>query len=253
MRDDELIPIGMGRAPADDDPTRRDFLTLMGFGLSAAALAACRAPVQKAVPLAVAGDDIVPGTARFYATTCAGCASGCSLLVKQRDGRPIKIEGNDASPLFGGGTCASGQATVLSLYDDARHRGPLWQGRPTTWRENDRRVADALAEAERGRRQIVLLTSTVTSPSTLAVIDRWRRRFPGFRHVVYDAVSASALRVATSGASGRAVPHYAFDRARTVVGLDADFLGTWLSPVEFAAQWGRARRSPDGRPLHVQL
>jgi Molybdopterin oxidoreductase Fe4S4 domain len=116
--------------PFEDENTRRDFLSLAGFSLAAAGLAGCRAPVQNAIPLPAGSDTITPGVSRWYATTCGGCPSSCSLLVKQRDGRPIKIEGNDLSQLFGGGTCATGQATVLSLYDDRRLRGPLWQGKP---------------------------------------------------------------------------------------------------------------------------
>jgi len=95
------------------ETTRRDFLALMGFSVAVAGLAGCRAPVQHAIPLLVGSDQIIPGVSNFYATTCRGCASSCSLLVKQRDGRPIKIEGNAESALFGNGTCASGQATVL--------------------------------------------------------------------------------------------------------------------------------------------
>ena len=119
------------------ETTRRDFLAAMGFTLAAAGLAGCRAPVQNAIPLLVGSDDIIPGVANWYATTCGGCASSCSLLVKQRDGRPIKIEGNAESTVFGGGTCATGQATVLSLYDDERLRGPLWHAQPANWAEID--------------------------------------------------------------------------------------------------------------------
>src|SRR5215831_19521028 len=109
-------PAGSDRVSQPDD-TRRDFLSLMGFTISAAALAGCRAPVQYAVPLLTGSDQIVPGVSNWYATNCGACPSACSLLVKQRDGRPIKIEGNDRSVLFGGGTCATGQAALLSLYD----------------------------------------------------------------------------------------------------------------------------------------
>jgi MoCo/4Fe-4S cofactor protein with predicted Tat translocation signal len=238
----------------DDGATRRDFLTLMGFGVSAAGLAACRAPEQKAIPMAVATDEMVPGVANYYATTCGGCASACSLLVKQRDGRPIKIEGNEVSALFGGATCATGQATVLSLYDSERLRGPLLNGKPAEWHQVDDLVKAQLAEARAKQGKVVLLSTTITSPSLLAIVERWRTAFPGFRHVAYDAVSASALRAASAQAFGRPiVPHYAFDKARVIVGLDADFLGTWLSPVEFARQYARGR-APDQPPaLHVQF
>jgi molybdopterin-containing oxidoreductase family iron-sulfur binding subunit len=234
--------------------TRRDFLALMGFTLAVAGLSGCRAPVQNAIPLLVGSDQIVPGVSNWYATTCRGCASSCSLLVKQRDGRPIKIEGNAESQIFGGGTCATGQATVLSLYDDERLRGPLWHGEPAKWEEIDQRVAASLRDAEAGKREIVLLSGTITSPSTRAIVDEWRARYANFRHVEYDAISLSAMRAANEQSFGRAVvPHYGFDKARVIVGLEADFLGTWLSPVEFARQHA-ANRKPEGTPsLHIQF
>jgi molybdopterin-containing oxidoreductase family iron-sulfur binding subunit len=234
--------------------TRRDFLSLVGFSLAAAALGGCRAPVEYAVPSMTGSDQITPGVASWYATTCGACPSACSLLVKQRDGRPIKIEGNDRSTLFGGGTCATGQAALLSLYDDERLRGPRWHGQPIRWQQLDEQVAGLLAAAHRQGRQIVLLSGTLSSPSTLEIIGDWTRQLPSFRHVVYDAVSLSALRAANAECFGRAVvPHYAFDKARIIVGLEADFLGTWLSPVEFARQYAHTR-APEGEPsLHIQF
>jgi molybdopterin-containing oxidoreductase family iron-sulfur binding subunit len=244
----EGLPGGPGPAAA----SRRDFLSLMGFTLGAAGVSACRAPVQNAIPMPTAA-EAVPGVSSWYATTCGGCSSACSLLVKQRDGRPIKIEGNAQSALFGGGVCATGQATVLSLYDDGRLPGPRWQGRPARWSEIDERVATHLAEAERDRRPVVLLSGTITSPSTRALVAEFGARFPGFRHVTYDAVSASALRVANGQCFGKAVvPHYRFDRAKVIVGLEADFLGTWLSPVEFSRAYREGRGAEEARSLHVQ-
>ncbi|MBZ5667815.1 MAG: 4Fe-4S dicluster domain-containing protein [Acidobacteriia bacterium] len=247
-----------GGLPSPSDPriedTRRDFLSLMGFTIAAGSLAGCRAPVQHAVPLLVGSEQNVPGVSNWYATTCGGCPSACSLLVKQRDGRPIKIEGNDQSALFGGGTCATGQATVLSLYDNERLRGPLWKGQPVKWREVDQQVIESLREAQQSGRRIVLLSGTLTSPSTLEIVAEWGRRYPNFRHVVYDAVSLSALRAANAESFGRAIlPHYAFDKARVIVGLEADFLGTWLSPVEFARQYARIRDPQSGPSLHIQF
>jgi Fe-S-cluster-containing dehydrogenase component/anaerobic selenocysteine-containing dehydrogenase len=236
------------------DDTRRDFLSLMGFTVAAAGLAGCRAPVQNAVPLLVGSDQIVPGVSNWYATTCGGCPSACSLLVKQRDGRPIKIEGNDRSSLFGGGTCATGQATVLSLYDGERLHGPLWKGQPVKWPAIDGQVREALRAAEKDNRPVVLLSGTITSPSTLHIIGEWKKRYANFRHVVYDAISLSALRAANAASFGRAViPHYAFDMARVIVGLEADFLGTWLSPVEFARQYASSRKPEGNFSTHVQF
>ena len=238
----------------DAETSRRDFLTRIGFTLAASALASCsRGPVQKAIPFLNKPEEQTPGVANWYATTCAGCSAACPLLVKTRDGRPIKIEGNGESPLSGGGTCATGQATVLSLYDPDRLTGPTWHGETITWDEIDRRITERLAAArERG---VVLLSNTIVSPSTIALIADWSRRFPNFRHVSYDAVSFSALRQATRECFGTAgVPHYRFDRATTIVGIDADFLGTWLAPVEFTRQHAaRRRRALSGEMRHYQF
>jgi Fe-S-cluster-containing dehydrogenase component len=239
-----------------DLSTRRDFLTRVGFSLAATAIAGCsRAPVEKAIPFLNKPEEITPGVASWYATTCGGCASSCALLVKTRDGRPIKVEGNDKSGIFGG-TCATGQGTVLSLYDGDRLRGPLWHGEATTWDDMDARVEARLAAAIAAHHGVALLSGTIVSPSTRAVIAEWSARIPGFRHVAYDAVSYSALREATRDCFGVVgVPHYRFDRARTIVGIEADFLGTWLSPVEFTRQYASRRRpeSPGGLSRHYHF
>jgi anaerobic selenocysteine-containing dehydrogenase len=233
--DQPLLQIAKRRPVTAEAASRRDFLSLMGFSVTAASVAACRAPVQHAIPLPVASDQLIPGVANHYATTCGGCGAACALLVKQRDGRPIKIEGNDRSKLTGGGTCASGQATVLSLYDDERLHGPVLRGRPVSWKEMDEEVTRALAGAGAERKKVVLLSGTINSPSTRALIARWGQRQPRFQHVTYEPVSHSALREATRRTFGAAViPHHDFGQARVIVGLEADFLGTWLSPVEFS-------------------
>ena len=158
------LPPTLSGSPARAETTRRDFLALMGFSAAAVGLAGCRAPVQNAIPLLVGSDQIVPGVSNWYATTCRGCASSCSLLVKQRDGRPIKIEGNSQSTLFGSGTCATGQATVLSLYDNARLRSPLWHGQPVTWEEMDQHVLASLSASQAGQRKVVLLSGGICPP-----------------------------------------------------------------------------------------
>ena len=112
---------------------RRDFLTASGF-----LLAGCtRMPAEKAIPFLVQPEEIVPGQAYWYASTCAGCEARCGALVKCRDGRPIKLEGNPDHAVSRGGLCAVGQATVLGLYDSLRLQKPLLAGKPATWAEVD--------------------------------------------------------------------------------------------------------------------
>jgi len=234
--------------------SRRDFLKLLGFSLGAAALAGCSPiPERRALPLLAQPEGVLPGVESWYATTCRGCAAGCGLLAKTRDGRPIKIEGNPESPWTGGGTCAAGQATVLSLYDDGRLRGPVLRGRAVAWPEVDAYVRPRLDAVTAHGGGIVLLTGTLSSPTSRALVAEWLAHHRGARHVVYDPVSLSALRRANGESFGRpVVPHFRFDRARRVVGLEADFLATWLSPVEFSRAYSRSRRTTP-RLRHVQI
>ena len=251
----EPLPWQAGAAPAAPGSSRRDLLALMGFSLTAATLACSRAPVQKAIPFLNKPEELTPGVASWYATTCGGCSAGCPVLVKTRDGRPIKIEGNPDSPLFGGGTCAAGQATVLSLYDEDRLRGPLWFGQPTSWAAMDAWIVPRVSAALAREGGIALLSGPVLSPTTRELIAGWADLHPSFQHVVYEPRSLSAVRRAHEQAFGAAVlPHYRFDRARVIVGIEADFLGTWLSPVEFTHHYAR-HRAPDAPgfvSLHVQ-
>ncbi|HEV2855710.1 MAG TPA: 4Fe-4S dicluster domain-containing protein [Thermoanaerobaculia bacterium] len=240
---------------AEIGESRRDFLKLMGFSIGAAALAGCtRIPERQAVPLLSQPEGELPGVASWYATTCGGCPSGCGLLVKTRDGRPIKIDGNPRCGLSSGATCAAGQGTVLSLYDGQRLRGPRLHGRPASWTQADAFVMPRLAAiASRGGR-IAILTETITSPSIRKLIEDFTRRFPSAFHVVHDPVSLAALRKANGESFGRpVVPRFRFDQARVIVGLEADFLGTWLSPVEFTRAYTRGRRPDADMSRHYQF
>lgn len=224
---------------------RRDFLKAAGFSVAVAAASGCsRSPVAEAIPYLNAPEEIVPGRAYWMASTCHGCPARCGMLVKCRDGRPIKVEGNPDHPLSRGGLCAVGQATVLELYDTLRLAGPRLQGDASDWASVDAFVQEKL----KGAKRIGVLSSTLASPTTYRVIAEFLARFPEGRHEVYDIPTASAILDAHESSHGvRALPHYRFDHASVVVSLDADFLGTWISPVEFTKQWA-------GRDAwHVQL
>jgi len=228
---------------------RRDFLRLAGFSFAGAFLAGCQqGRIEKAIPFLVQPEEITPGLAYWYSTTCAGCSAGCGMLVKSRDGRPIKLEGNPDHPISKGGLCAVGQASILSLYDSHRLRGPLLSGKESTWDEIDAQVLTSLNQIKQAGGRIRLLTGTITSPTTRALIAKFLSRFPDAKHVEYEAISCSAILDAHEVTHGRrTLPRYHFDRAQTILSIDADFLGTWLSPVEFTAGF-RAGRTLQGTP-----
>ncbi len=223
---------------------RRDFLKYLGFSTAAAAVAAsCEMPVKRAIPFANKPEDIVPGISKYYATTYVQDGDVVSVLAKVRDGRPIKLEGNELSPITQGGTSARVQASVLDLYDTARLRFPTIDGKEVTFESIDKAVAASISGP------VVILTSSVTSPSTKEVISQFIAKYPGSRHVTYDAVSYSGLLLANEATYGkRAIPSYHFENAKAIVSIGADFLGTWLSPVEFARQYAVGKKLDEKHP-----
>ncbi len=245
----EELPFESGDKGVLNTPTpRRDFLKYLGFSTAAAALAAsCEIPLRKAIPFANKPEDIVPGVSNYYATTYVQDGDVVSVLAKVRDGRPIKIEGNEMSPITKGGTSARVQASVLDLYDTARLRFPTIDGKEVTLEAADKSVAAVLASA--GAAPIVILTSTITSPSTRDIINQFIAKYPGSRHIMYDAVSHSGMLLANEACYGKkALPSYRFDNAKVIVSLGADFLGTWISPVEFAKQYAIGKKINEKDP-----
>ncbi len=215
---------------------RRDFLKVMGFGLGAVTLAACNtAPVRKSIPYLVKPEEVIPGVPNYYASTLP---NGHGVLVKTREGRPIKIEGNPNCPITKGGVDAVGHASILALYDDTKLKTPLKGKSPASWESVDNFVKDELAAVRGEGKTTVILSSTINSPSTLAIINDFIVANPGARHIMYDAVSSSAIIQANKNSFDKAVlPTYKFDVADVIVGFSADFLGTWISPVEHTKQY----------------
>ncbi|MCB0663106.1 MAG: TAT-variant-translocated molybdopterin oxidoreductase, partial [Saprospiraceae bacterium] len=223
---------------------RRDFLKFLGFGLGAATVAAsCDIPVKKAMPYVIKPDEIVPGVATYYASSFVQGGDYCSVLVKTREGRPIKIEGNTLSGVTNGGTSARAQASVLSLYDNNRIQNPgtIENGKVTkmSWEDLDKEV---MAKLNAGG-AVRILANTVMSPSTKKVFADFQAKYPGAEVVMYDAVSSSAMLEANQESFGQAViPDYHFDKAEVIVSVGADFLGTWISPVEYSGQYIKNRK-----------
>ncbi len=231
------------KAESADSTSRRDFLKFMGFGMAAASLAACEAPVRKAIPYVIKPEEITPGVPNYYASTFSDGHDYSAILIKTREGRPIKIDGNEQSAISKGATSARIQASVLSLYDDARYKGPSIKGETAGWANIDSNIKAKLAEISNAGGQIRILTSTLLSPSTHALINEVATALPGTKHVTYDAVSFSGMRMANQKSFGKAdIPTYDLSKARMITSLNCDFLSAWLSPVEHARQYAENRK-----------
>jgi MoCo/4Fe-4S cofactor protein with predicted Tat translocation signal len=228
--------------------SRRDFLKYVGFSTAAASLAACEGPVMKSIPYVVQPERIVPGVANYYATTMADGFDFSGVLVKTREGRPIKVEVNT---LANTGANARVQASVLSLYDNKRLQRPMANGQVVSWEQFDKEVVEKLRNVNG---DIVLLTQSYSSPSTNRLINEFAAKYGNVRHVVYDVVSEDAALDAFQARYGvRAMPNYDFSKADTIVSVGADFLGDWAGGG-YDAAYAKGRIPVNGKmSRHVQF
>lgn len=238
-----------------EGPSRRDFLKYVGFGIGAATLASCEIPVKKAIPYLVKPEEIVPGVANYYATTFVKGGDCVPVLVKTREGRPIKIEGHPLA-FTKGGTSARSQASVLDLYDTNRIKSPGKVGKetpigsktekyvvaPMSWNDLDKEIGSKL----NANSKIRIVSHTVMSPTLLTAIEQFKAKYPNTTHVQYEPFSTSAILKANKEMYDKAwIPNYRFNKAKCLVGIDCDFLGTWVSPTEYAADYIKNRKLND--------
>ncbi len=232
---------------------RREFLKYLGFSIGAATLAACTStPVKYALPYVVKPNEIIPGVANYYSTTFWDGLEYVAVRVKTREGRPIKIEGNPESPISLGGTSARSQASVLPLYDNNRLKNPLKDNKPAKWQDVDNAIKTALASSIGS---IYLVTASTVSPSTRNLFNQFADKFKA-KIVTYDAISYSGILEANQKCFGKkSIPNYHFDKCEVIVGFNADFLGTWLSPTGNIRKYTDAKRLLDKKDmmLHIQF
>ena len=232
--------------------SRRDFLKLLGFSTAAVTLAACEAPVIKTIPYVVKPHDIIPGVPNYYASTYFDGFDFASVLVKTREGRPIKIEPN---PVAGdlGKTNARAQASVLSLYDNDKVKQPKLDGKDETFDKVDDFVIKGLEEAKASGKRIVLLSQSYASPTFKKLFAEFKAKYPSAELITYDAIPyAAALDAAQEVFGQRALPVYDLSKSQLVVSFNADFLGDYnASSLEVSYA---AARKPGGNMLrHIQV
>ncbi len=253
----EEIPVdeflGDKETLSDSKTNRRDFLKYVGFSTAAASVAACEGPVIKSIPYVVQPERIVPGVANYYATTIANGYDFASILIKTREGRPIKVENNKEAKT-GGNSNARIQASVLSLYDSTRLQGPLSNGEPAEWAILDANVKAKLGALKDSGRQVVLLTQTYASPSTAKLIADFTAAYPNTKHITYDAIAQDAALNAYEMTYGeRAMADYDLEKAELIVSFGADFLGDWQGGG-YDAGYSRGRVPKKGKmSRHIQF
>ncbi len=227
---------------------RREFLKLAGASAALTAVGCGSRAPEKLLPFINPPENIVPGTPTWFATTCRQCPAGCGMWAKNREGHVIKVEGNPAHPINRGKLCARGQAGLQDLYNPDRLAAPRWReggvDRPLSW-DAARELLQTRAAAAGGK--IAVLTG-LESGYDRELLDGWLKRFSGGRLAVYEPIHYEPLREANRLVFGQdAIPALNFSECDYLVSVNADFLETWLSPVEFSAQFSTARDWDNGK------
>jgi len=242
------------------DIKRRDFLKIVGASSVATAVPGCSGEAtRKLIPYLIPEEEIVPGQATWYATVCRECPAGCGMLVKTMEGRAIKVEGNPDHPVNRGRLCARGQASLQGLYNPDRLKEPHLRGadgalRAISWQEAESRLATGLSQLAGQRGRLAFVTPLLTG-SLDRLIDLWLETMGGGIRLRYEPVSYESLRSANRVAFGLdEIPYYDIEKAKTLLSFGADFLETWLSPVEHARHFASMRtyrRGQMGRFVYV--
>lgn len=246
---------------AETSTARRDFLKFLGFSVAAATVAACEAPVTKAIPYVIKPENVTPGMPTWYASTYYDGNSYASILVKTREGRPIYIKGNRDHGFTMGATNPQIIASVLGLYDQARLSSAQIAGKNASWSTLDKEVVSKLKAIGKKGGKVAIVSPTIISMGIQTALVELSNSIygetpqnemagpafnPNFNVINYDAVSYAGMREANLASFGmRAIPDYDFTAAKTIVSVGADFMGTWLLGNQFAAQYS-TRRNPDG-------
>ena len=231
--------LGDKKTLENSSTSRRDFLKYVGFSTAAASLAACEGPVIKSIPYVVQPEQIIPGVANFYATTIANGFDFASILIKTREGRPIKIDGNKYSKVSAGSTSAQVESSVLTLYDKQRLRAPMLSNKESSWNEVDKFVKNTMSTLSK---KSYIISNSISSPSSIDVIDKFCDKYNA-EHVQYDNVSYNGMLDANLEHYGkRKLPFYDFSKANVIVSFGYDFLGSSYNHNLFNKQFADRRK-----------
>ncbi len=225
---------------------RRDFLKVLGAGTGLVASGCAKDLPEKIIPYVIQPDEVVPGNATWYAGTCNECSAGCGVLVRTKEGRVLKVEGNPQHPVNKGGLCSIGQSSVQAVYDPDRVRTPLMRkvGEPfkaATWMEAVSAVSEKVTTTATSGKKTVFLTKEL-SGSEKKILKQFASKIKGSEIITYELLNENALNFATETVYGANVKaNFDFSKAEVVLGIGADYLETWVSPVKFTKEYSSKR------------
>lgn len=239
---------------------RRNFLKLLGASAAAPVVSCASKPVETIIPYVVQPEEITPGVATYYATVCQECPAGCGMVVRTREGRAVKVEGNPSHPINRGALCARGQASLQGLYNPDRIRQPLYRNEageltPLSWPEAEALLVERLQKIRaEGRVDKIAFLAGQLPDSVYQLTAQWLETLGSRRLMTYEPFGFEALRQANQVCFQQAaMPAYDLAKARFLLGLGADFLETWHSPTHYAKAFSQMHgATSSGRFVQVE-
>ena len=246
-----------------DTPPSEESLTLSRRGLLGAMAATfavvgaegCRRPIEKVVPYTKMPEDVIPGVPSHFATVIQRRGDALGVVLESHEGRPTKVEGNEAHPSSFGAADLVAQASILELYDPDRSTSPRKAGAPASWDAFEKELGAKLAgfDKDQGAKLRLLMPPTV-SPTVIRMRATLAQRFPKARVHTWSPIADSNVRAGAKAAFGEVVNTlYAFDRARVILSLDSDFLQTESGNVRATKLFAAGRRLRSSRDAMSRL
>lgn len=228
--------------------SRRKFFALLSASAALTATA-CTNYRDKGeiIPYNKRPEEVLPGEANYYASTCTGCSLSCGILIKTREGRPIKVDGNPDHPVSKGKICAKGQASIMDLYNPERLKAPKLNGSEINWKNADSSIIDLLNETQSNGKQIAVVTDTIVSPTAKKVLNEFASKYSYAKVYTYSLVNDNIRRQAWLESYGTdEYPAIKFDEADIILSLDSDFLANEGNFIENMRKYA-VKRETTGR------
>ena len=231
---------------------RRDFFKTAAVGGAAVAVTSCTTdPVEEIIPMLNPPDEYVPSVSIHFASVCQECTANCGVIVRTREGRAIKVEGNPKHPLSNGSVCAIGQASMQGLYSPSRVSGPMKQEngaqKSITWEDGKKLLVEKLRSAKSAGKGKMLYIGRPRTGVVKDTLEKWVNNVGG-RVIEFDMSPTNAIKEANKQVFGREeIPHYALDKARLLVNFGSDFMESWLYPVQLSGNFATMHAFQHGR------
>ncbi|MEO6697658.1 MAG: molybdopterin-dependent oxidoreductase, partial [Gammaproteobacteria bacterium] len=234
---------------------------MMGWSAAGAGLAGCDLPStvtleqgKETVMSYLSPEEyVIPGIGVWYASTCMQCAAFCGIHGRVREGHALKLEGNPDSPLNRGKLCQMGQAGIQGHYNPDRITQPLLRkdGKlvPIGWDEAWNLIGEKVANAPGER--FAWITNTVSGHQAV-LLAAHLEALGSKNHFAIEVIGPHVGRAVNQDMLGEAMPRLLLDKAKLVLSLGADFLGTWVSPTHFATEYAKFRSGARGMLIQIE-